>query len=134
MDRAVTAWRALLRRHFALALLVLFAGLAMRGIVPAGYMVSGNASGPVIKVCGGASGASVALRVGRKGDDGASRHAAEGACPYSVLAFGSLSGPAVLPEIAVRMGTAVRVPAMPQPVLPGAREYSQPPARAPPLA
>lgn len=133
----MTIWRAFIRQHVALALLLVCFGLAMRGAVPAGYMVADNTSGPIIKVCGEANGASVALDVwkGRKGPAKAPHHAPEGACPYSVLSYGSLSGPSVLAAIPAGIAPSQGVRAVAQPtILGGLPENSLPPARAPPPA
>jgi hypothetical protein len=93
----VSALRAFIRSHRLLALWLVFAALAMKALVPGGYMIAVHAKILTVEICGDGSGGSLTQQVSvpMKDDSapGQSGHGkAEGACPYSALSHLSLAG------------------------------------------
>ncbi|MBC2663556.1 hypothetical protein H7F50_17590 [Novosphingobium flavum] len=91
--------RALLLRHRALTLLVLAAALCLKAVVPAGYMLDGNAGAITVRLCNDASGSAApqAITIPMKPDagdhpDDPTGHKATPACPYAALTLATLGG------------------------------------------
>jgi hypothetical protein len=130
--------RRLLRDHRRFALMLVALALAIRALVPAGYMVGGQATTLTISVCADASGAQQFRQIvvphdGKGTPSGQNDHGKDGgACSWSSLAMGALTGAdsallALALAFIVALGftpTTVRAPA------PAA--YLRPPLRGPP--
>ncbi len=130
--------RAFLLRHRAMALIVIALALAMKALVPAGYMIGSDTRVLTIRICDGGA-APVAATVPIAGHarpghgDGAGSMPDHQACPYSALAHGALGGAdpiqialalafIVVAGLAMQPGLVRRTPAR-----------LRPPLRAPPV-
>jgi hypothetical protein len=88
------ALRAFFLRHRALALAVVALALAMKALVPTGYMVGGDAHRMTVRICDGVAGhddAQVITLPGHKDDAAKIAHDHQ-VCPYSALAHAGLGG------------------------------------------
>lgn len=129
--------RQILMERRALALWLVALALALRALVPAGYMVREQGTVLTIAICGDASGAHLTRQIVVPHRDGTQdldpQHAKSTACPYSVLDMAGAPGPdPVLLALAfafiLALGLAPR--AVPEP---SARAHLRPPLRGPPL-
>jgi len=128
--------RACLLGHRRIAILIVALALAMKALLPAGYMISSGPHSLAITICGGVDGKDSTARIevpakgGAQGD--AERGKASEHCPYSGLSMAALGG-----ADAVLLATAlafilllgflpVRVPLARQ------RAHLRPPLRGPP--
>lgn len=89
--------RAFLRRHRALAALVVAAALCMKALLPAGYMIGHESMTLTVELCTDASGAKVTKQItvakhGGPGEKAGSQAQASEACPYAGLAMPALAG------------------------------------------
>jgi hypothetical protein len=130
--------RRFFRDHRRLALLLVALTLAIRALVPAGYMVGGQTTTLTIAVCADASGAEQIRQIvvphdGKDSTPGQGDHAKDGGvCSWSSLAMGALTGTdSILLGLALAFilalgftPTRVRAPA---PIA-----YLRPPLRGPP--
>ena len=94
---AVTALRALLLRHRALAILMVVAALCLKALVPAGYMLEAGHKVLTVAICQDSSGQAITheIVVPMKGSPAgdAAKHAEAGkACAWSSLGMASLTG------------------------------------------
>lgn len=124
-------------RHRSLAALAVCAALALRVLVPAGYMI-GSAPGQTITVqlCDGMTKATVEIALpGKTDNDGSSGHQAkEMPCAFAGLSAPGLTGadPALLADaVAAIVAGGVFTPAPLN--LAGASAYLRPPLRGPPI-
>lgn len=125
--------RAYLREHSRLALLLVVIALALKAVVPTGYMVGTQGKSLTILVCGDLSGEHLTTQITIPGT-GKAEHQTKGgeACPYASLSFASLEGglpPFVVLAIAflLLLGFApVSLPRLAGPT------YVRPPLRGPP--
>jgi NAD/NADP transhydrogenase beta subunit len=85
--------RAFFLRHRGMALAVIALVLAMKALVPTGYMIGSDARVLTVQVCDGfADGAkSVAIAVKGHGDAGKATHD-QTACPYAGMTHAGLTG------------------------------------------
>lgn len=134
----MTSLRASIRRNPALAFWLFAAALALKALIPAGYMPGQGARTFDIIVCsGGAGGGTVSRQIVIPFEDGGgeAKHAAKGECAYAALAQSLIlpSGPlllaALLPLFAISLRP--RPPVAPH-VRPARR--LRPPSQAPPAA
>lgn len=87
--------RAFLQNHLRFAALLLACALAMKALVPSGYMLGGSARVLTVHLCGdqvgGPAGNAIAVPLTGKHDDGGKGHS-DTPCPYSALGHAALSG------------------------------------------
>ena len=135
-SRAMNALRLFLRDHSRLVLLLLAMALAMKALVPSGYMIGSQSKVLTISICADTQGGSYTTQVvlphgGEQSGD--SQHAKDGqACPFSALAMASLAGAdSVLLSLALAfilaLGFAAALPPPPHRV-----SHLRPPLRGPP--
>jgi hypothetical protein len=88
--------RAFLRDHRRLAGLLLVLAIAMKALVPAGFMVGQHATVLTVEICADTLGAKVTKQIVVPQQGGAHGNAqgdnAKGSCPYGVLAMATLTG------------------------------------------
>jgi len=133
----MTRFRAFFLRHRALAFALLAFALAMKALVPAGYMIGGDAKVLTVRVCDGYadsdSGHAIVIvaKGGTHSDAGKALHDQQ-ACPFSVLALAHLGGAdpiqlALALAFIIVLGLAPLPAASPRPLA-----RLRPPLRAPP--
>lgn len=129
--------RALVHRHRRLAVLLVVLALAIKAVVPAGYMLGQQGTVLTVTICADASGSALhkQIVVPRKdaATDLAEAHAkASAACPYAALGFAALAGAdAVLLALALAFVLALGLaPTRPAPLRRIA--FLRPPLRGPP--
>lgn len=125
----------LTRRQLALWL-VAFA-LALKAIVPAGYMVREQGTILTIAICGDASGShltqQIVLPQRDASPEGGAQHAKSTACPYSVVDMaGSAGADPILLGLALGFILALGFAPFAKPE-PSAHPHVRPPLRGPPL-
>lgn len=135
------ALRALIRRTPALAALVFAAALAVKLLVPAGFMPVVSAGGITLAICDGAGPATLAPMAHamppHDGHHGKSQHdhagKADGACPYAGLTLAGMPGadPIQL-TIALTFVLATGLLLATTPVI-AAPRFLRPPLRGPPV-
>jgi hypothetical protein len=126
--------RTVLRNHPRLAALLVACALAIKALMPAGYMIGGDARVLTIEICADATGGTMTKQIvvphsDKHEDAGKSSSAA---CPYAGLGMASLPGAdAVLLALALvfilALGFAPTRPAPPRRI----QEF-RPPLRGPP--
>lgn len=88
--------RAFFRDHLGLYALVIALALAMKILVPAGYMPGEQAKTFTVQICADAQGQHLTQQIAipMKGDsnDSQGKHASDSVCSFTALAMGSLSG------------------------------------------
>lgn len=88
--------RAFFRDHLGLYALVIALALAMKILVPAGYMPGEQAKTFTVQICADAQGRHLTQQIAipMKGDssDSQGKHASDSVCSFTALAMGSLSG------------------------------------------
>jgi hypothetical protein len=129
----VLALRALFRTHRHLALALVTLALAMKMLVPSGYMLSDRAHVLTITICADASGALTTRQVVVPSDGTSGEHAkTEGNCAWAVLATGALGGADVL-LLALALAFILALGhSSSRPVPPTRAAYLRPPLRGPP--
>ncbi|MEW9855793.1 DUF2946 family protein [Novosphingobium sp. M1R2S20] len=129
--------RILLSRRWC-ALLLLTAALAVKALVPAGFMVSAEAQVLTVSICADASGAHLTREIviprQQTSEDRASQHAKSVVCPYAALSMAGTPGadPALL-ALALAFILALAFAPLPVPEL-AAPAQLRPPLRGPPIA
>lgn len=132
----MNALRLFLRDHSRLAVLLLAVALAMKALVPSGYMIGSQSKVLTISICADTQGGSYTTQLvlphgGERSGD--AQHAKEGqACPFSALAMASLAGAdPVLLSLALTfilmLGFAAASPSIPRRL-----SHLRPPLRGPP--
>jgi len=129
--------RTFASQYRALAALLLAFALAMKALVPAGYMASPGAQLLSVSICADASGGAETRQIAipMKGDpapSGGEHGKAAGPCAFSALAMASLGG-ADAPLLALALAfvlAAGLIAAAPPPA--SARLHLRPPLRGPP--
>ena len=90
------ALRLFLRDHRRLAAALFALTLAMKALLPAGYMLGDGSRSLTVQICSDATGQTMAqaIAIPQSGKhDGTGEHGkADGTCPFSSLAMASLSG------------------------------------------
>jgi hypothetical protein len=134
----MAAFRAFLRDHRALALLLIAAALAMKALVPAGFMVGTQSRTITVEICADTLGAqlskTIAIPFAGKGDGGAGEHGkTDSPCAFGALAMATLGGAdAVLLAAGLAFILAVGFAAVR--IAPAASPSRlRPPLRAPPV-
>lgn len=131
----MTLLRALLFRHRACAMLMVFAAICMKIIVPTGFMIGLNSKVLTIQICEDATGNHAVMQVvipmkGGSDQSGAAQGKAD--CPFASLSAAGLTGtdPALL-VVALAFILAVGFAST---ALPPIKRvfYLQPPLRGPP--
>jgi hypothetical protein len=122
------------RRDLALAFLVF--ALAMKLIVPSGFMLSSGGKQLTVTLCSGVSGQSTTITIPTGPDhhgNGDEQNAQKDLCPYGALGHATLPGadPVLLAE-AIAFILALVFAAIAPPAL-RRRPHVQPPLRGPPL-
>lgn len=126
--------RAILMRRSQLALVCVVLAIALKAIVPAGYMISSETRVLTIAVCHDASGTGFSrdVVVPMKGDSGVPGKPAKGECPYGALAMAGLGG-ADVALLALALAFVIALGFAPQSVPQTARPaFLRPPLRGPP--
>lgn len=132
----MNTFRALLRHHRRLALLLVVLALAVKAIVPDGFMPAAKGTTISIQICADAFAQPVTRQivVPAKGVDAGkdSQHKSEGFCAFTALGHGALGG--IDPVLLVAallflfvLGFAPLVPATPRRMV-----FLRPPLRGPP--
>jgi hypothetical protein len=90
----MTLMRTLLLRYRITAFAAIALALAMKAVVPAGYMVDSASKALTIRVCADAQLASTVrdIVVPMKGEPAGKHSKADGTCPYGALSFAGLAG------------------------------------------
>jgi hypothetical protein len=91
------ALRAFLRDHRQFVIVLTAMALAMKLLIPAGYMVGASAQVLTVRICTDASDAGyvkqITIPVSSKTGGNSDEHGkSDGACPYSVMSMASLGG------------------------------------------
>jgi hypothetical protein len=133
----MTGLRAILADHKWLALLLVAVALAMKALVPGGYMLAAQSQVITVSICADSSGTHETRQivVPREGGekDTVSQHAKSGPCAFSALGMAGLAGAdPVLLALALAFILAVGLAPLAFPVL-QARAHLRPPLRGPPL-
>jgi len=129
--------RQILLARRPLALWLIAVALAMKALVPGGYMVGQQGTALTIAICGDAAGANLIRKIvvpqRETPEDLASHHAKGTACPYSALDMAGTAGtdPSLL-VLALAFILAVGLAPLVAPAL-SARLHLRPPLRGPPL-
>jgi len=91
----MTSFRSFLHAHRTLAALLLACALAMKALVPAGYMVGSQSRTIAIQICDGQDHhilGHIVVGDAGKGGNGQNDHAkGDGVCPYGALGHASLA-------------------------------------------
>lgn len=131
------ALRALAHRHRRLAVLLVVVALALKALVPAGYMLHQRGTVLTVEICADASGGKLTQQivVPRSGAPAGGQETpgkAPATCPYATLAFAALAGAdAVLLLLALAFILALGL--APAPTSPLRRvPFLRPPLRGPP--
>lgn len=130
------ALRRLILKRRQLALLAIALVLAMKALVPAGYMVSASSKIFTITICSESTGeklktqVQIPMKAGHGGD--AAAKADQQPCPYSSLSLAALGG-ADAPLLALAIAFILALGFLPAPPLPLRQaHYLLPPLRGPP--
>ena len=128
--------RTFLLRYRVMAFAVIALALAMKAIVPAGYMVGSESKVLTIRICDDTQlSAAIHARdiaIPMKGEPAGKHSKAEGMCPYGALSFASLGGAdPVLLALALLFILATGFAALALPA-PRRTTYLRPPLRGPP--
>jgi hypothetical protein len=133
MDAAMGTIRAFFRDHRRLTALAIALALAMKALVPGGYMLGVEGKVLTVHICADASGTSLTKQIvlpasGKTGDQAK----AAGSCPYASLGMAGLAGADLaLLALALAFVLALGFAAVPAP--PAARPaFLRPPLRGPP--
>jgi hypothetical protein len=125
--------RAFFRDHRRLAALLIALALAMKALVPGGYMLGAQGKVLTVRICADASGAALSKQIVLPTSGKAGAHGkAEGSCPYAALGMAGLTGAdAALLAVALAFVLALGFAAVAEP--PAARAaFLRPPLRGPP--
>jgi hypothetical protein len=127
------AMRAFVRSRRRFAALVVALALAMKALVPAGYMIWQQDKVLTITICADASGTKIVKQIMLPQSGQTGEHAkAEGACPYAALGMAALSG-ADAALVAGALGFILPLGFAPVRVQPRAGPlHLRPPLRGPP--
>lgn len=134
----MTSLRAFLHDHRALVGLLVALALAMKALLPAGYMLGAQGRHLTVEICSDASGKHLTRQIviptnGSAQERQAAQTKAEGTCPFSALAMGAVGGadPALLLvalAFILQLGFAPVTALLRQ-----RRTYLRPPLRGPPV-
>lgn len=132
----MTHWRALIRKHSQLALLLVALALCVKALVPQGYMVMPSNGTIMVSICSGQGPQMVALDVGKHdGEHGDHQDGkkADHPCAFSGLGMSAMGG-ADIALLAIAIAYVLTlgflaITALPRPTVARLR----PPLRAPPV-
>lgn len=135
--RRMRALRQTLLHYRGLALCLVALALAMKALVPGGFMLHAEARVVTLAICGDASGAHLTRQVvvpqRETPQDRAAQHAKGTSCPYSALDMAGTPGTdPVLLGLALAFILAIGLAPFAAPRL-ATRVYLRPPLRGPPL-
>jgi hypothetical protein len=131
------ALRTLLARHRAMAVLVLALVLAVKALVPSGWMIQTGERVLTVAICADASGGAQMREIAiptkpGHGESPGADHQASGTCAFSVLGMDALGGAdALLLALALSFILALGFAATPIPA-PRRARHVRPPLRGPP--
>ena len=129
--------RAFFQAHRRLAVLLLAAALAMKALVPGGYMLGQQSRVLTIEICADTMGAKITRQIvvahqGKPGEAQTAQAKGDGTCAFSSLALASLGGAdAALLAVALAFIIALGFTPTAQP-RPRRGAYLRPPLRGPP--
>jgi hypothetical protein len=129
--------RHILLEQRRLALWLVAIALAVKALVPGGYMVGQQGTALTIAICGDAAGANLVRKIvvpqRETPEDLALHHAKGAACPYSALDMAGTAGtdPSLL-VLALAFILAIGLAPLVAPAL-ATRSHLRPPLRGPPL-
>jgi len=92
MAAPVHAFRTLLNRHILAAAALIALALAMRVLVPSGFMPTSDHNRIVVALCSGSGPATVAIDLGKEKGDASHERAADMSCAFAGLGSPSLAG------------------------------------------
>ena len=133
-------FRTFLLRHRAMAIAVMALALAMKAIVPAGYMVGTESKVLTIRICDDTQLSAAAhnalsardIAIPMKGEPAGKHSKADGTCPYGALSFAGLAGAdPILLALALLFILATGFAALALPA-PSRIAHLRPPLRGPP--
>lgn len=129
--------RQILMQRRGLALWLVAFALAMKALVPGGFMVREQGTVLTIAICGDVAGAHLNRQIvvppRETPQDRASQHAKGAACPYSALDMSGMPGTdPILLGLALAFILAIGLAPLVAPQL-SARAHLRPPLRGPPL-
>jgi hypothetical protein len=131
----MTGLRAFFRHHAALAILIAMLAIAVRALVPAGYMTSASATGLTVELCSGVAGKTITIALPSTDhrDDGRGKSQADSPCASAGLGGGALA--AVDPFLlAIAIAFILAAGLLPVALrLPRGTAQVRPPLRGPPL-
>jgi disulfide bond formation protein DsbB len=125
-------WRAFLKEHPRLALWLIAAALAVKALMPAGYMlVDTSARTLTVAICDGNGPATMTIQL-PMGEHKAPDSKQDGGCAFSALSHATMGGAdPVLLLAAFAFLLALGFAATPQPA-PRRRAFARPPSQGPP--
>lgn len=135
----MAAFRAFLLAHRAAAALLVAVALAIKALVPGGYMVAGGTRTFTVLVCSETQHRQTTMRLvlpveADHGRDDAQSGKAPATCPFAGLALPALAGADPL-QVALALAFIVALACAPAPRrLTAERRRLRPPLRAPPAA
>ncbi|WP_066650163.1 MULTISPECIES: DUF2946 family protein [Sphingomonas] len=129
----MTNWRALIRNHPRLALLLVALALSMRALLPQGYMVTPSNGTIMVSICSGQAAQMVAIDVDKHDGDHQDGATADHPCAFSGLGMSAMGGAdIVLLAIAFAYVLTLGFLAITAPPRPAVARL-RPPLRAPPV-
>ena len=130
----MTGVRTFLHRHAAIALLIVALALAVRALVPTGYMASASPTGLTVELCSGVAGKTITIALpGQDNHREQGKAHADAPCAFSALGQASVAATDPIQIVlAVAFILLVGLRALPVPPLAGPTRL-RPPLRGPPL-
>jgi hypothetical protein len=130
------ALRSMLMKRRQLALVLILLAIAMKALLPGGYMISGSAKTFTISICSGTDGARTTAEITIPAKAPTHQEEAQGKadsqCPFSSLSMAALGG-ADAPLLALALAFILALGFLPAPSLPfRPAHYLLPPLRGPP--
>lgn len=128
------ALRALAHTHRRLALLLVVCALALKALVPAGFMLGQHGTVLTIEICADASGSALTKQIVIPQPDTKQGHEKDAnVCPYAALGFAALTG-ADAALLALALAFILALGFAPAATLPLRRiPFLRPPLRGPPV-
>ena len=130
--------RIYILERYRLALVLVLIALAMKALVPTGYMLGSNGKVLTIEICGDATGGAKAMQIvipggGKSSDNKGDHNKAAGTCPWLALSMGAIEG-ADFALLALALAFILLLGFAPvrAPVLAG-QAHIRPPLRGPPV-
>ena len=125
-----------LHTHRAFTVLLLACALAMKALVPAGFMLGSSSHTVGIEICDGqdhhVSGQLVIGQSGKDRDSRGDHGKSDGVCPYGALSHAGFAGADPV-QLALALAFILVLPLVaPIVLVPARKSYLQPPQRGPP--